>query len=156
MQKVAIDGLSPTKRVAFFLNIYQCMYVHQFFKMVSEGHNSDTSSIFSKLSGYINKQGSKQFHYNVAGKNYTLDEIKHGMLRGNKPRPGYFMRVMYQQDERTQFLPTVSAPPLSRASSLCRATGFCPLGLASSWRPRGEATSPLIRCFFSALRTTRA
>ena len=75
LQKVVIDGLSPTKRVAFFLNIYQCMYVHQFFKMVSEGQNSDTSSIFSKLSGYIHKQGSKQFHYNVAGKNYTLDEI---------------------------------------------------------------------------------
>ena len=38
LQKVNIQQLIPSKRVAFFLNIYQCMYVHMFFKMVSEGH----------------------------------------------------------------------------------------------------------------------
>ena len=37
LQKVNIILLKPSKRVAFFLNIYQCMYVHMFFKMISEG-----------------------------------------------------------------------------------------------------------------------
>ena len=36
LQKVKITALEPAKRIAFFLNIHQCMYVHMFFKMISE------------------------------------------------------------------------------------------------------------------------
>lgn len=44
LQKVDISALEPSKCVAFFLNIYQCMYVHQFFKLVTENRQSDTQS----------------------------------------------------------------------------------------------------------------
>ena len=42
LQKINLQQLNPSKRVAFFLNIYQCMYVHMFFKMISEGHQAES------------------------------------------------------------------------------------------------------------------
>ena len=36
--------MNPTKRVAFFLNVYQCMYVHNFFKMINEGNDASNSA----------------------------------------------------------------------------------------------------------------
>ena len=70
LQKVIIWQLNPSKRVAFFLNVYQCMYVHMFFKMVSEGHQADpqSSSMFQKISSFM-KSSIKQapFFYNIAG-----------------------------------------------------------------------------------------
>ena len=77
------------------------MFVHQFFKMVNEEQESEKSSIFSSISSYVNNSSRKNFYYNISGANYSLDDIKHGMLRGNKPRPGHFMRILYQQDEKT-------------------------------------------------------
>ena len=54
LQKVNISELSQSKLVAFWLNIYQCMYVHMFFKMISEGRQADSEcSIFSRLSSLM-------------------------------------------------------------------------------------------------------
>lgn len=54
LQKVSIEQLNESKTVAFFLNIYQCMYVHMFFKMVSEGHQAESEcSMFQRFSAYM-------------------------------------------------------------------------------------------------------
>ena len=37
LEKVRIGNLSDTKLVAFFLNVYQCMYIHNFIKTVNDG-----------------------------------------------------------------------------------------------------------------------
>ena len=37
LSKVSLASLSPSKLVAFFINVYQSMYVHMFFKLISEG-----------------------------------------------------------------------------------------------------------------------
>lgn len=85
LQKVDISALKPSKIVAFFLNIYQCMYVHQFFKLVTENRQSETESVgvISALSSMMGRNKDKQFFYNIAGIDFTIADIKHGMLRGN-------------------------------------------------------------------------
>ena len=56
-----------------------------FFTMVNEGHQTDSEcSVFQKLSSYMTSNKKKPFYYNIANEEYTIDEIKHGMLRGNK------------------------------------------------------------------------
>ena len=47
----------------------------------------------------------KVFYYNIAGEDYTLDDIKHGMLRGNTAKPGHIMRVLNTSDPKTEILP---------------------------------------------------
>lgn len=104
-----METLNPPKRVAFFLNIYQCMYVHMFFKLVSEGKQSDsTPGMLSKITNFVSNRTEKPFHYNIAGENYTLDDIKHGMLRGNTAKPGHMLRVLSSSDPKTRILPHVS------------------------------------------------
>lgn len=36
LQKVSLVDLNETQRLVFFLNVYQCMYIHYFLKTVSE------------------------------------------------------------------------------------------------------------------------
>ena len=35
LEKLQLEQLSPTGAVAFFINVYQCMYIHNFLKMIS-------------------------------------------------------------------------------------------------------------------------
>ena len=57
LEKITIDPLNPSQRVAFFLNIYQCMYVHMFLKVISEGRQADSDrSIFSRLSNLMSNK----------------------------------------------------------------------------------------------------
>ena len=78
--------LSKPQRVAFFLNVYQCMYIHNFLKRVLEDEAKNKKSfIDSVLSKFRNSD--KAFYYNIGGTNFTMDEIKHGILRNNMKAP---------------------------------------------------------------------
>lgn len=35
LEKVSLEDLGVSDSIAFFLNVYQCMYIHYFLKMVS-------------------------------------------------------------------------------------------------------------------------
>jgi hypothetical protein len=37
LERVSLHDLSIRERIAFFLNAYQCMYIHYFLKAVNEG-----------------------------------------------------------------------------------------------------------------------
>jgi len=85
------------------------MYVHMFFKMISEGRQAETEcGMFTRLQNYVKNRNRKPFYYKIAGEDYTIDEIKHGMLRGNAPKVGHIMRVLSSNDEKTKILPPVS------------------------------------------------
>lgn len=47
----------------------------------------------------------KPFFYSIGGLNFTLDEIKHGILRGNKrPPTSYISRALSWNDPKAQFV----------------------------------------------------
>ena len=102
LEKVSLDSLNQSKLVAFFINVYQCMYVHMFLKLIADGKQIESScSILQNFQCFMGSRQEKVFYYNIAGEDYTLDDIKHGMLRGNQPKPGNYMRVLGQQDPKT-------------------------------------------------------
>jgi hypothetical protein len=37
LERVSLHDLSIRERIAFFLNTYQCMYIHYFLKAINEG-----------------------------------------------------------------------------------------------------------------------
>lgn len=61
--------------------------------------------MLTRLRGMMGSSKPKPFYYNIAGENYTIDDIKHGMLRGNAAKPGHLMRVLSQSDPKTRILP---------------------------------------------------
>ena len=46
----------------------------------------------------------KPFFYNIAGYNFSLEEIKHGLLRNNIKPPNRFMRTLGASDEKLGIL----------------------------------------------------
>lgn len=65
--------------------------------------------MLSRLSNFMSRR-QKTFYYSIAGEDYTLDDIKHGMLRRNQAKPGHMWRVLSSGDKKTECLPTVSNP----------------------------------------------
>jgi NIMA (never in mitosis gene a)-related kinase len=102
-QRVEIRGLTRLEKIEFFLAIYQIMNVHQNIEL------EDTKS------GWFSNPADG-FYYNIAYSNFTLFEMKHGVLRGNRKPPGSYTRVFYNGDIRNM-LPNYNDP---RILLVCR------------------------------------
>jgi hypothetical protein len=76
------------------------MYIHCLLKKINEGIIKDTTNkgLIGNLSSLVWKESGKPFYYLIGGMQFTIDEIKHGVLRGNKKCPGSFMRVLGGND----------------------------------------------------------
>lgn len=102
LERVDVRSLNHNDRISFFMNVYQCMYIHNLLLKLSEGRElSSSTSYFASFKNYISDYRSKKFYYNIDGVNYYLDEIKHGMLRSNVRKPGSIFRSLSTNDEKT-------------------------------------------------------
>eukprot|EP00831_Metopus_contortus_P051134 TRINITY_DN42945_c0_g1_i1.p1 TRINITY_DN42945_c0_g1~~TRINITY_DN42945_c0_g1_i1.p1 ORF type:complete len:279 (+),score=39.21 TRINITY_DN42945_c0_g1_i1:424-1260(+) len=98
LQGVNLSSLTKIEKIMFFLNIYQCMYVHYLFKFPPQ---PQPQGILKKITSFVwNTKKRPEFYYNISGMNFTLDEIKHGILRGNKKKPGSLFRMFSSSDKR--------------------------------------------------------
>ncbi len=73
--------------------------------------SNPTSGINRKLCPqfiYIVLYRSKPFFYNISGLNFNLDEIKHGILRGNKKSPKAYLKTLAWNDPKAQIIKEVS------------------------------------------------
>jgi hypothetical protein len=82
------------------------MYIHSFLRKIDEGQYQEKQncSLFAKLKKNIVGYTVKPFFYNVAGVNYTLEDIKHGMLRNNKKRQGDYSELLKNGDPKMLIL----------------------------------------------------
>ena len=60
--------------------------------------------MMNKISSYFRGSNKKKFYYNIAGTDFTIDDIKHGMLRGNRVKPGHFLSTISESDTKRQLL----------------------------------------------------
>ena len=103
IQRVEIRGLTRMEKIEFFLALYQIMNSHQNIELPD-----------SKSGWFSNPTDG--FYYNIAYSNFTLYEMKHGVLRGNRKPPGSYTRVFYSGDIRSM-LPNFNDP---RILLVCR------------------------------------
>ena len=106
--KIELNFSSIQETYWFFLNAYQCMYIHWYLKnFKNQQENGEESSLFSNLKNYVwNKKNksNRPFFYCIGGLNFTIDELKHGVLRGNRKKPGAILRTLGGYDNRSQFI----------------------------------------------------
>jgi hypothetical protein len=104
LEKVDLSLLNMDQIFCFFLNVYQCMYVQKFLKQLNSCDGQlDKEGFFKNLGGLVWNSTGKEFFYNIAGKTFTLDEMKHGVLRGNKKKPSAILRTLSNGDDRVYF-----------------------------------------------------
>jgi hypothetical protein len=70
LERVTLHDLTIRERIAFFLNVYQCMYIHYYLKMTNEEKqhgNQKSQSYFNQLKSYVLNSSHKPFFYCIAG-----------------------------------------------------------------------------------------
>lgn len=65
---------------------------------------------FFGIMDYFWPKSEENFFYNIGGLTFTLDELKHGLLRGNQKPPGSFFRLLNDNDARASLLNNSADP----------------------------------------------
>lgn len=82
LQKVDPTPLSRDQRLAFFINIYNALVVHA---LVSLGPATDTLGRLKWFAG---------IKYVIGGREFSSNDIEHGVLRGNAPSPAALFSLL--------------------------------------------------------------
>jgi len=88
-----LGRLTLSQRKAFLINIYNALVVHA--TTVLGGF---TPEVEGSISAFFTNAC-----YAIGGHVYSLDEIEHGLLRGNEPHPSTGKRLLEEQDARLAF-----------------------------------------------------
>ncbi|CEG36851.1 nek protein kinase [Plasmopara halstedii] len=92
LQKVDVGSLPKHERQPFFINIYNAMVLHGLIEF----------GVPQNISQY--KAFERDVAYTIGGLDFTLGDIKHGILRCNrKPPSNYWERQLQAQDPKLQF-----------------------------------------------------
>lgn len=95
LQRVQLTALNHDERIAFFVNCYNALCLHGY---VSHGPPT------SVIRRWIFFRG---LSYRIAGLDMTLDDIEHGILRGNKRAPMIkFLQQLRPSDPKCQHVLT--------------------------------------------------
>jgi hypothetical protein len=90
------------------------MYVHYFLKLVEEQQKTPEDStdqgsgLFSNIKHYFLGGSGKKFYYRIGQFDFTLEEIKHGLLRSNKKAPDAYLCSLSSSDDRLSIIPLKS------------------------------------------------
>ena len=79
---------SESARIAFWLNVYNARLRHALWERRSSGHLLRHRRMFRNAT------------YELAGLRYSLDQIEHGLLRGNRRPPFALRRTLPADDPR--------------------------------------------------------
>ncbi|KAK7099106.1 hypothetical protein V1264_003295 [Littorina saxatilis] len=113
LQKVSLESLTEIQRKVFFINIYNALTIHG---LVEQDKLPDS---VLKIQHFF-----KTTAYNVGGFVFTLDDIEHGILRGNKSHPASIKPQLDSKDPRLKFA-LKSCDPRLHFALVCGAKG-CP------------------------------
>ncbi|KAI0560195.1 DEP domain containing protein [Gracilaria domingensis] len=95
LQHVQLVALNQDERLAFFVNVYNALCLHAH---VVHGH---PNSVFRRYVFF------RVLSYRVAGLDMSLDDIEHGILRGNKKPPMLkFIQQLRPSDPKCQHVLT--------------------------------------------------
>eukprot|EP01080_Neovahlkampfia_damariscottae_P004850 gene4850-8435_t len=101
-QSISIDSLNENERLCIFINIYNSLLLHIF---IITGQSINNS--FERLR-FLN-----DYKYNIGGLIYSLNDLKHGILRSNSPIPDSNKNFYFSnKDKRIDFILTKKIPKI--------------------------------------------
>lgn len=100
LQKSTLNpsSLSSDERLAFFLNLYNCLVMDATMRIGAPKNALARSSFFKTIT------------YIVAGEKYSMDDIEHGIIRANSPHAGGRKPQLKKSDPRAQLAVTKLDP----------------------------------------------
>lgn len=122
LQTLDIGSLSPQERKAFMINIYNCLAIHG----LIDGVLGDPTSTTSRLKFYASVS------YIIHGLAFSLNEIEHGILRGNKASPVPLSSKPFAISEPEKLQLCLELDPRIHFALNCGAKGCPPVGVYSA------------------------
>mmetsp|Transcript_13118 Transcript_13118/g.22210 ORF Transcript_13118/g.22210 Transcript_13118/m.22210 type:complete len:322 (+) Transcript_13118:162-1127(+) len=92
LQKVDLSGLETDERKCFFLNLYNALIIHGI-SARADWVNAPPSSPLDIPDFWSDTS------YQISGYSFTLDEMEHGILRGNRPHPAPGRKLMFKDED---------------------------------------------------------
>jgi len=106
---------SREQRLAFWINIYNTMVIHGVIELSLQRSVKEFPRFFDRLI------------YEIGGHRFSLNEIEHGILRGNRRHPYRLFRPFRRRDPRIVFAATPIDPRIHFAL-VCGARSCPPIG----------------------------
>ncbi|KAK7477199.1 hypothetical protein BaRGS_00031584 [Batillaria attramentaria] len=113
LKSVELEKLTELQRKVFFINVYNALTIHG---LVEQPELPDS---VLKVQHFF-----KTIAYDIGGFTFTLDDIEHGILRGNKSHPASIKPLLDANDPRLKFA-MQSCDPRLHFALVCGAKG-CP------------------------------
>jgi len=88
LQRVDLTTLNHNDKLAFWINIYNALVLHGFIANGPPQNAVQRNNFFYRTK------------YQIAGHMYSLNDIEHGILRGNSVPPGAVLRLIRGHDPR--------------------------------------------------------
>ncbi len=103
------------KKLSFWINIYNSLVVHGIIQLDVKESVRDVSGFFENVS------------YNIGGYNFSLDQIEHGILRGNVKKHLFASRPFSGSDDRSKYTLNTLDPRI-HFCLVCGSTSCPPIG----------------------------
>jgi len=88
LQLIKLESMNEGAKKAFFINVFNLMMTHAFFRLRPKKVNNDFfTSVHYKIGGYI----------------FSLEDIYHGILRNNAKHPKTGIQILPESDPRATF-----------------------------------------------------
>jgi len=102
-------------RLAFWTNIYNTAVIHGVIELGLERSVKEVPGFFDRIT------------YEIGGVRFSLNEMEHGLLRGNRRHPYRVMRPFRERDPRLEFA-IVPLDPRIHFALVCGARSCPPIG----------------------------
>jgi len=103
------------QRLAFWTNIYNTAVIHGVIELGLERSVKEYPGFFDRIT------------YEIGGFRFSLNEMEHGLLRGNQRHPYRVLRPFHERDPRLQFT-IVPMDPRIHFALVCGARSCPPIG----------------------------
>jgi hypothetical protein len=103
------------RRLAFWINIYNTAVIHGVIELGIEKSVKEVSGFFDRVT------------YEIGGFHFSLNEMEHGILRGNRRHPYGLLKSFRKKDPRMEFTVTPLDPRIHFAL-VCGARSCPPIG----------------------------
>eukprot|EP00242_Pyramimonas_sp_CCMP2087_P012684 CAMPEP_0198199912 /NCGR_PEP_ID=MMETSP1445-20131203/3020_1 /TAXON_ID=36898 /ORGANISM="Pyramimonas sp., Strain CCMP2087" /LENGTH=731 /DNA_ID=CAMNT_0043869823 /DNA_START=481 /DNA_END=2676 /DNA_ORIENTATION=- len=113
LQIFDISVIAFNMKIAFYINLYNALVLHGFMVI------GPPSSLYQRIYFY------NHTCYNLGGMTYSLNDIEHGLLRGNQKPINSYCRVFAPNDPRLRSAVVIWDPRIHFA--LVRGTKSCPI-----------------------------
>jgi len=103
------------QRLAFWINIYNTAVIHGVIELGLEQSVKEVPRFFDRIT------------YEIGGFHFSLNEMEHGLLRGNRRHPYQLLRPFRKRDVRLEFA-IVPLDPRIHFALVCGARSCPPIG----------------------------